>query len=129
MPGQPSFPAHRANARVMRAPGLWAQNGGLARLLAPFSVLSGAITAYRLAKPGWKASVPVICCGNATVGGAGKTTLAIDIALRLNARGIAVHILLRGYGGTFKGSRRVAPHDTAAVVGDEAMLLAKVAPT
>ena len=43
------------------------------------------------------APVPVICCGNATVGGAGKTTLALDLAHRLTARGIAVHILLRGY--------------------------------
>jgi tetraacyldisaccharide 4'-kinase len=55
--------------------------------------------------------------------------VAIDLAHRLTARGIAVHILLRGYGGVARGARRVQPDDTAAVTGDEALLLAAVAPT
>ncbi len=73
--------------------------------------------------------MPVICCGNVTVGGAGKTTLVLDLAGRLHARGVAAHILLRGYGGTVRGPYCVAPGDPASVVGDEALLLAKVAPT
>ena len=48
---------------------------------------------------------------------------------RLTARGIAVHVLLRGYGGAARGPRRVQPDDTAAITGDEALLLAAVAPT
>jgi tetraacyldisaccharide 4'-kinase len=71
----------------------------------------------------------VICCGNVTVGGAGKTTVALDIGRRLFARGRAVHFLLRGYGGTVRGPHRVGANDTAASVGDEALLLAAVAPT
>ena len=98
-------------------------------LLTPLSAIVAAVTARRLAHPGWHAPVPVICCGNVTVGGAGKTTLALDLAYRLRARGVAVHILLRGYGGTARGPLRVAPDDPAALVGDEALLLAKVAPT
>jgi tetraacyldisaccharide 4'-kinase len=98
-------------------------------MLAPLSGVGAAITAHRVAQTGWHAPVPVICCGNATVGGAGKTTVAIDLAHRLTARGIAVHILLRGYGGVARGARRVQPDDTAAVTGDEALLLAAVAPT
>jgi tetraacyldisaccharide 4'-kinase len=73
--------------------------------------------------------VPVICCGNATVGGAGKTTLTLDLADRLIARDIAVHILLRGYRGTKQGPRRVVAGDTSRIVGDEALLLARFAPT
>ena len=43
--------------------------------------------------PGWRAPVPVICCGNATAGGAGKTTLALDLGQRLARRGVALHYL------------------------------------
>jgi tetraacyldisaccharide 4'-kinase len=98
-------------------------------LLAPIGVVVGAVTARRIARPGWRARVPVICCGNVTVGGAGKTTLALDLANRLRARGVAVHVLLRGYGGTSRGAHRVVPGDPVSLVGDEALLLAEIAPT
>jgi tetraacyldisaccharide 4'-kinase len=80
-------------------------------------------------RPGWRAAVPVICCGNVTVGGAGKTTLALDLGARLSARGHLVHFLLRGYRGVVRGPHRVTAGDTATMVGDEALLLAAVAPT
>ena len=114
-----------------RPPGFWQQGGGsvLPALLSPFAALTAAATARRVARPGWRAPVPVICCGNVTVGGAGKTTLALDIAARLLARGIAVHVLLRGYGGSSSGVRRVGQDHPASLVGDEALLLAAVAPT
>jgi len=116
--------------RLMRAPGFWNREGGaMPRLLAPVSRLFAAATERRMAQPGWRAPVPVICCGNATVGGAGKTTLALDLGRRLAARGVAVHFLLRGYGGKAKETRRVIPGDTVAQVGDEALLLNEVAPT
>jgi tetraacyldisaccharide 4'-kinase len=91
--------------------------------------VTAAFTARRVAQPGWCAPVPVICCGNATVGGTGKTTLALDLAARLAARGRAVHMLLRGYGGALRGPHRVGARDAVAEVGDEALLLAAVAPT
>ena len=98
-------------------------------LLSPLSSVGAAVTAGRVGRPGWEAPVPVVCCGNATVGGAGKTTLVIDLAHRLTMRGVAVHILLRGYGGSARGVHRVTPDDPVGVVGDEALLLAGVAPT
>ncbi len=97
--------------------------------MAPFSPLVAAATARRVARGGWRAPVPVLCVGNVTVGGAGKTTVALDLAARLRAAGCAAHVLLRGYGGAARGVRRVAPDDPAALVGDEAKLLAAVAPT
>ena len=115
----------------MRAPGFWQSGGWAAWLLAPLSPLTGWLTARRLARPGWRAPVPVLCCGNATVGGAGKTPLALDLVPRLQARGHVVHVLTRGHGG--KGGRGapllVAAGADAATVGDEPLLLAAVAPT
>lgn len=113
----------------MHPPAFWRTGTWPSRLLAPLSAIAAAITARRVARPSWAAPVPVICCGNATVGGAGKTTLALDLANRLTARGAAVHILLRGYGGSARGPRRVQPGDPASVTGDEALLLAGAAPT
>nr|WP_294526676.1 tetraacyldisaccharide 4'-kinase [uncultured Rhodopila sp.] len=112
-----------------RAPSFWSHDGVLARALSPLSAVGTALTAGRVARPGWRAPVPVICCGNVTVGGAGKTTLVLDLARRLKDRGRAVHVLLRGYGGSGRGVHRVAADDSAALVGDEALLLAAVAPT
>jgi tetraacyldisaccharide 4'-kinase len=111
------------------APTFWSHDGVLARALSPLSAVGVALTARRVARPGWRAPVPVICCGNVTVGGAGKTTLVLDLARRLTERGHAVHVLLRGYGGASRGVRRVTAGDTAALVGDEALLLSAVAPT
>ncbi len=71
--------------------------------------------------------MPVICCGNVTVGGAGKTTLVLDLARRLSGR--EPHILLRGYGGRAREAHRVRDDDTTETVGDEALLLAQAAPT
>ena len=112
----------------MRAPGFWQHDGLGAALLSPLAALYAGATARRVARPGWRAPVPVICCGNAGAGGAGKTTLALDLAGRLAARGLAVAFLTRGYGGRVATPQRVAAGDAAALVGDEALLLAAVAP-
>jgi tetraacyldisaccharide 4'-kinase len=113
----------------MRRPAFWSRSSWVTEALSPLSYPYAAITARRMARTGWRAPVPVLCVGNATVGGAGKTTLVLDLARRLTARGIAAHVLTRGYGGSARGPHRVAAGDTVATVGDEALLLAEVAPT
>ena len=112
----------------MKSPGFWQHDGALARLLAPLGAVYAAATARRVAQPGWRAPVPVICCGNASAGGTGKTTLALDLATRLIAAGWNPAFLTRGYGGRGRGPRRIGPDDDAAQTGDEALLLAAVAP-
>jgi len=114
----------------MRVPRFWTEDGLAAGLLSPLGSITAALTARRVSRPGWQAPVPVFCCGNATVGGSGKTTLALDLLARLRTLGAVPHALLRGYGGTERGPLRVDPgqHD-AARVGDEALLLAAAAPT
>ena len=101
-------------------------------LLAPLGSLYGAATAHRMARPGRRVAVPVICIGNFVVGGAGKTPVALDLVRRLGERGERPAVLSRGYGRGRGGPTllRVDParHD-AAEVGDEPLLLARLAPT
>lgn len=117
-----------------RPPRFWdygpsTSTGALASfLLSPMARLTTALTRRRVARTGFAAPVPVLCCGNLTLGGTGKTILARDLARRLRARGIAVHILTRGYGGRARGPLRVDPRCSASLVGDEPLLLAEVAP-
>ncbi len=112
----------------MRPPGFWEENGLVARVLAPLGAVVARSTARRVARPGWRAPIPVLCCGNVGVGGAGKTTLALDLGRRLLAGGARVAFLTRGYGGRTRSVKRVEPGDSAIEVGDEALLLAAVAP-
>jgi tetraacyldisaccharide 4'-kinase len=113
----------------MHAPGFWWRDGVLPRLLGPVSSVVAAATARRVSRSRWRAPVPVVCCGNVTVGGAGKTTLALDLGARLTRRGVHVAFLTRGYGGRVREAVCVGPAHDASQVGDEAMLLAAVAPT
>lgn len=114
----------------MRPPAFWEQDGVLPRLLSPAAELVSKMTARRVAQPGWRAPVPVLCVGNAGLGGSGKTTVVLDLACRLRARGVAVHCLTRGYGGRVRGVLRVDKERHAAdLVGDEPLLLADIAPT
>lgn len=114
----------------MKAPDFWwqAKPGWQAKALAPLGALYAAITARRMARPGFRAAVPVLCCGNPTVGGSGKTILALDLGARLLARGRKPAFLTRGYGGRQAAPMRVDKPDFAAF-GDEALLLAALAPT
>lgn len=115
----------------MHEPGFWWRKAGpLSALLSPLAALYGAVAGRRMARQGVSAGVPVICVGNFTLGGAGKTPTAIAIAQMLAASGEHVVFLTRGYGGSVAGPKRVEPHaDSAAQVGDEALLLARAAPT
>ena len=112
----------------MRAPDFWRRDGAPAHLLAPLGFFYGASVAWkrRRAQP-LRVAAKVICVGNLTAGGSGKTPVAIAIAELL--KGQRVFFLTRGYGGRLAGPHRVEVGDSAADVGDEALLLARAAPT
>ena len=115
----------------MREPAFWWRKAGLASsLLAPAAACYGAVAARRMTRQGARAGVPVLCVGNFTLGGAGKTPAAMMLAKMLQAAGERPFCLSRGYGGSLAGPKAVDAHvDTAAQVGDEALLLAQAAPT
>jgi tetraacyldisaccharide 4'-kinase len=115
----------------MREPSFWWRSAGLTSgLLSPLAAVYGTVAASRMARPGRVAGVPVVCVGNPTLGGAGKTPAAIAVAQLLEAAGRRPFVLSRGYGGELAGPVRVDPaRHRAADVGDESLLLARIAPT
>lgn len=113
----------------MREPDFWwrPRSGGL---LSPLAAIYGAVAALRMQLPGRSVGVPVICLGNLTVGGAGKTPAALAVGHLLLAAHERPFFLSRGYGGRLSGPVRVDPTlHSASEVGDEPLLLARLAPT
>ncbi|SDF78596.1 tetraacyldisaccharide 4'-kinase [Thalassobaculum litoreum] len=115
----------------MKAPAFWATGGWPALALTPASWLWRVGAGLRKATTTpYRPSVPLICVGNATAGGAGKTPTVLAVAGDLLARGRRVGLLSRGHGGRLTGPVRVDPaRHAAADVGDEPLLLAGTAPT
>src|SRR5205814_4043827 len=119
------------NASAMREPAFWWGEGSFASaLLAPLAALYGAVAQWRLGRGGERAGAPVVCVGNLTVGGAGKTPTALALARMLAAAGERPMFLTRGYGSALAGPLLVDPaRHRAREVGDEPLLLARTAPT
>ena len=114
---------------MIREPAFW-WRPGTGALLVPLAAIYGAAAGLRMQNSGRKPGVPVICLGNLTVGGAGKTPAAVAVAQLLLAAHERPFFLSRGYGGQLSGPVRVnsATH-RARDVGDEPLLLTRLAPT
>jgi len=116
----------------LRAPEFWHhRESSVAAWLSPLGELYDAAGRLRslLAHP-VRLERPVLCVGNLTAGGAGKTPVALALAAWLQARGLKPHFLTRGYGGMSAGPLSVDPTKHGfREVGDEALLLAARAPT
>lgn len=107
----------------------WRDGGALAQLLRPLGALYGLLIALRerLYRWGWLHSevlpVPVIVVGNWIVGGAGKTPTTLALLKLLQADGLQVGVVSRGYGRADDSVRLVARDSTAGEVGDEPLLI------
>jgi tetraacyldisaccharide 4'-kinase len=115
----------------MKAPNFWQTKNIISTLLLPFAGVyyCASKANYKRIKP-VTLPIPVICVGNLTVGGAGKTPVALHIGELLKKKNIKAFFLSRGYGGTQKSPLRVDPEiHSASQVGDEPLLLARVLPT
>ncbi len=118
----------------MRAPEFWMRDTPAGRiyaaLLSPLAAVYGASIRVRKTRAGpYRANARVICVGNLTVGGSGKTPVAIALAKLLETRGKVVFVS-RGYGGRLQGPVAVDPSiHRARDVGDEPLLLARHAST
>ena len=94
-------------------------------ILLPFGWLIYGISKFRfIGKPAYKGKIPIICIGNATVGGTGKTPTAILIASLAVSLGLKPAFLTKGYGGKIINPYRVQTTDKAHKTGDEALILA-----
>lgn len=114
----------------MRPPEFWKADArgrdaalALRALLTPLSWVYGFVAAQRIRNTiSRHAPAPVVCIGNLTVGGAGKTPIARAIRAKL---GPHAHTLSRGYGGRIEGPLRVTTDMAASEVGDEPLLHAR----
>lgn len=117
---------------VSEAPPFWWHKADWrAWALYPVSRLYGAVARRRLeAARRHPVASPVLCVGNFTVGGAGKTPIAIALAREARRHNLNPGFLSRGYGGAIYHPHLVdIEHDTARHVGDEPLVLARTAPT
>lgn len=119
----------------MRTPDFWYPEGGraslTANLLTPIGWLYGAASAWRmLVNTPRRALSKVICVGNLSAGGTGKTPICLALNDLLTADGTRTAFLTRGYGGKVSDPTRIdrSVHSFEAA-GDEALLLAVAAPT
>ncbi|MEK9581566.1 MAG: tetraacyldisaccharide 4'-kinase [Candidatus Puniceispirillum sp.] len=110
---------------MIKTPDFWTNRGLLAVLLLPFAGLWAGATFIRNALAHeTKAALPIICIGNLSAGGTGKTPVTSFLYDQLQVRGHKPAILIRGYGGTAKRPLWVDPSlHHANEVGDEALML------
>ena len=107
----------------------WLRRGAPACLLWPAAQIYALLTALRrfLYRSGFfsfvRVRVPVLVVGNVVAGGAGKTPTVIALVQHLQARGIHVGVISRGYGRTGQACQQVL-HDTPIELsGDEPALI------
>ena len=115
----------------MKTPKFWSSRGLLSTLLVPVSIFYDMVNTFKHAKVRpVRFPVPMICIGNLTAGGAGKTPTALYIGKRLKTKGVNAFFLSRGYGGKLEGPVLVNQKKHQAIhVGDEPLLLAEILPT
>jgi tetraacyldisaccharide 4'-kinase len=107
----------------------WLTRGWLARLLWPVAQIHGLLVRLRRAlyQRGMLASerfsVPVIVVGNVVAGGAGKTPLVMALVRHLQAQGLQVGVVSRGYGRSGHKSLEVRPDTPVFESGDEPALI------
>ncbi|MGV6800336.1 MAG: tetraacyldisaccharide 4'-kinase [bacterium] len=119
---------------MMTPPSFWTDQDGyyhpLALLLSPLAALYDFVAKRRRARiVPMTSSLPIICIGNITMGGVGKTPSCLAVAAGLTEQGRRPAILLRGYGGQETGPAWVDKDAKAEQFGDEALLYAKTYPT
>lgn len=91
-------------------------------------IYAGSLLRNRLSHQN-RVSIPVICIGNFTVGGAGKTPMTLRLAHYFKGQGTKVAILSKGYRGRLLGPVRVDPLiHTSLDVGDESLMMARYHP-
>lgn len=111
---------------MLRTPQFWQSKGLLSTLLLPFSKIYGLISTIDLVqkeKKARKLPKPVIVVGNINMGGTGKTPATIALTQALQAKGLIVGILSRGFGRQETALTIVHKNATPTQIGDEPYLI------
>ena len=109
----------------------WTGKGPLAWALLPVAALYGALAAVRRQLFRWqrlksqRVNAFVIVVGNVVAGGAGKTPTVISLVRHLQARGLRVGVVSRGFGRDGQACQPVSASSSAQEVGDEPLLIAR----
>ncbi|MDO5386889.1 MAG: tetraacyldisaccharide 4'-kinase [Pseudomonadota bacterium] len=113
----------------MKTPSFWKNKTLLSTALLPAGWIYAGLTALRLKlKKPYHTAIPVICVGNLTAGGSGKTPTAVSLAKILKHSGKNPFFVSRGYGGRLQNVIVDSERHTAADTGDEPLLLSREAP-
>ena len=113
----------------MKTPKFWNERGFISKVLYPISLVYGVVTQLRVKKKfKYKSKARVICIGNITAGGVGKTPIAMAFAEKYISEGKKVVFVTRGYKGKLKNIVVDLEKHSAVETGDEARLLANIAP-
>ena len=115
----------------MQAPKFWdKKESKIGKILSPFGALYAWTVAHRLAHHHpYQAKMPVICVGNISVGGTGKTPICLALAKLLRQNNLSPWFLNHGYHATEQSVIVDLKTHSALDVGDEALLLAQTTPT
>lgn len=117
---------------MLKAPKFWyvKKDTLLSRTLYPLSLLFRLGTKIRnITSHSQKSNIPLICVGNIVIGGAGKTPVSLKIGKILIKAGYSPHFISKGYAGIIKNNTLVENWHSPKSVGDESLLLSKIAPT
>lgn len=113
----------------MKTPKYWQSNSLTSKVLSPIGKIYGALTRLRLKlHKSPKVEIPVICVGNITAGGTGKTPVSMSLAKMLVSDIYHPFFVTRGYGGKLQNVLVNHKKHSAKDVGDEPLLLASQAP-
>ncbi len=107
-------------------PSFWSKKNIVSWLLIAFSWIYQLLGSLRklLVKP-VKLPCFVICIGNISVGGTGKTQLVAWLAKNLRKKNCNFLIVTKGYNSNLRGAKLVEPLDLPSDVGDESKMLSE----
>lgn len=115
---------------MIKTPKFWRSVNIISILLYPLSLIYSLISTviFYIQKPK-KFNTKIICIGNATAGGSGKTPVAIMIGKLLKKNGYKIAFVCKNYLSIIKAPTKISKNHKAPDVVDESILLSKIADT
>ena len=108
---------------MIKQPKFWTNKNFISNILLPVSIIFLLLSKIRnLLQKKLKSKLFVICIGNITIGGTGKTPTVMFFAEQIKKLDFKPIILSKGYGGKLTGPKKVITKHKTFDVGDEAVM-------